>query len=345
MSMNTIRVGIVGAGDNTRQRHIPGLREQPDVEIVAVCNRSRESSQRVADQFGIPQVYTDWRALVTADDIDAVVIGTWPYMHQPVTLAALAADKHVLCEARMAMNATEAREMWQAARLKPHLVAQIVPSPFTLAVDATIRRLIAAGYLGDLLAVEIVDSAGSFVNPDAPLTWRQDADLSGMNIMAMGIWYEALLRWIGPAVRVLAVGRTFVPLRQDAAGQPRAVAIPDHLSIIADMACGAQAHMTFSAVMGLHAQKSVTLFGREGTLRFTDGKLYGGQRDAAALAEIDIPAAERGGWRVEAEFIGAIRGQEPVTHTTFADGVKYMAFTEAVQRSMAQGAAVALLDV
>ena len=99
-----IRIGIVGAGNNTRVRHIPGLKAIPGVEIVSVCNRSRESSQRAAEAFNIPKVYEDWRALVAADDTDAIVIGTWPYMHREITCAVLAAGKHVMCEARMAMK-------------------------------------------------------------------------------------------------------------------------------------------------------------------------------------------------------------------------------------------------
>src|SRR5687767_9920795 len=136
MSDATIRVGIVGAGANTRARHIPGLQAIPGVEIRSVCNRSRESSRRVAERFGIPKIHDHWQELAGDPETDAIVIGTWPYLHCPVTLATLAADKHVLCEARMAMNAREARAMRDAARAKPHLVAQVVPSPFTLGVDA-----------------------------------------------------------------------------------------------------------------------------------------------------------------------------------------------------------------
>src|SRR5687767_13629911 len=110
MSDQPIRVGIVGAGANTTSKHIPGLKAIQGVEIVSVCNRSRESSERVAKEFDIPTVYTNWLDLIEADDTDAIVIGTWPYMHARLTLAALDADKHVLCEARMAMNATEAHE-------------------------------------------------------------------------------------------------------------------------------------------------------------------------------------------------------------------------------------------
>src|SRR5262249_44102100 len=154
-----------GAGANTVARHIPGLRAIEGVEIVGVCNRSRESSERAAQQLGIPMVYDNWQELVVAPDNDAIVIGTWPYMHCRVTLAALAVGKHVLCEARMARDAQEARAMRDAAQARPRLVAQVVPSPFTLGVDATVRRLIAEGYLGDILAVEVRDGS-AFIDRD-----------------------------------------------------------------------------------------------------------------------------------------------------------------------------------
>ena len=85
----TIRVGFVGAGKNTRSRHIPGFLKLPGVELVAVANRSRESGERVAREFGIARVEADWRDLVRAGDVDAVCIGTWPYMHSVMSIAAL----------------------------------------------------------------------------------------------------------------------------------------------------------------------------------------------------------------------------------------------------------------
>lgn len=342
MSSETIRVGVVGAGANTKLHHIPKLQAIPGVEVVSVCNRSRESSERVAQQFNIPQVYDHWWELIEAPDTNAIVIGTWPYMHRQLTVAALAADKHVLCEARMAMDAAEAAEMMAASQEKPHLVAQIVPSPFTLRVDKTVKRLLAEGYLGDLLAIEA--RAGSqFLNPDAPLHWRQDMDLSGFNVMTMGIWYEALLRWVGEATRVVAMGKTFVKMRRDeATGVLKPARVPEHITVLADMACGAQLSLTVSAVTGLAQPDGVYLFGSQGTLHFSGGKLYGGRKGDNSLQEIDIPAHEAGGWRVEEEFVNAIRGQEVITHTSFADGVKYMQFTEAVAHSMAEGQAISL---
>jgi predicted dehydrogenase len=196
----------VGAGKNTQDRHIPGLLAIDAVEISAVCNRTVDSAQAVARRFGIPTVHTSWRQLVDDDSIDAVVIGTWPYMHHPITLAALASGKHVLCEARMSMNSTQAHAMLQAAQRRPDLVAQLVPSPLSFQVDATIRRLIAEGYLGTLHAVDIEYRIGNFPDPTGQLHWREDARLSGNNIMALGIWYESLMRWSGEARSVMAMG-------------------------------------------------------------------------------------------------------------------------------------------
>ena len=339
---DTIRVGVIGAGRNTKLHHIPKLQAIDGVEVVSVTNRSRASSERVAEEFGIPTVYDNWWELMEAEDTDAIVIGTWPYMHHTLTLAALAANKHVMVEARMARNAQEAHDMWAAAKAKPYLITQIVPSPYSLRADNTIKRLLAEGYLGDVLAIEVRQN-GPFINRDAPLHWRESFDLSGLNIMSMGILYEAILRWVGEATQVVAMGKTFTTTRLDEeTGLMASIRIPDHLDIIASMACGAQAHFGISAVTGLESGNSMVLFGSEGTLRFAGGKLYGQQRGEESLQEIEIPAEEVGGWRVEAEFVSAIQGKEVITHTSFETGVKYMEFTEAVNRSLAEGVAISL---
>ena len=211
MAEDTIRVGIIGAGANTRTKHIPGLKAQDDVEIYGVVNRTRASSEKAAADFDIPNVYEDWQDLLEDDEIDAICIGTWPYMHHPCTVGALEEGKHVLVEARMAMNSDEAREMLAESRDNPHLTAQIVPAPHTLAVDETVIDMISEGFIGDVVNVRAHLAMGSdFPNPETPLHWRHDRDLSGNNIMGMGIFYEALMRWLGPASSVQALGQTVV---------------------------------------------------------------------------------------------------------------------------------------
>jgi predicted dehydrogenase len=342
MTGQHVRIGIVGAGANTVRTHIPNLQQIDGVDIVSVCNRSRGSSQRVADEWSIPRVADDWPSLVDDPDIDAVVIGTWPNMHHPVTMAALEAGKHVLCEARMAMNADEAREMYDAARKRPQLVAQVVPAPITLAVDSTVTRLVAEGYLGRVLSVEVEARSGAVADPTATLHWRQDADRSGMNVMSLGIWYETAMRWVGEATEVMAMGTVTVPWRTDDAGHMRAVRVPDHIDVVARLACGAQAMFHVSEVTGPPSVNRISVRGTDGVLSFDGGTLLGARSEESTLQPIPIPETEVGGWRVEQEFVNAIRGLETVSLTDFATGVKYMEFTEAVSRSMAQHRAVPL---
>ena len=344
MSANAnIRIGFVGAGANTRLRHIPGFQAIDGVEVVAVANRSAASGQRVADEFGIPRVFDNWQDLVNSPEVDAVCIGTWPYMHCTVTLAALGAGMHVLTEARMAMDAAEAKAMLQASRSHPGLVTQVVPSPFTFKVDRTVQDLVASGYLGDLIAIEARVTQGGFPDFRGPLHWRQDRVVSGYNILTMGIWYEALMRWVGPATEVYAMTRVVVPQRFSEDGQMTPITVPDHVDVLCTIG-GAQAHLAFSAVTGLGAAGEVWLFGTEGTIHL-DARtmtLSGGKPGDRALTEIVIDPQKEDSWRVEEEFINAIRGLEPVTRTSFQDGVAYMEFTEAVTRSAQAKRPVAL---
>ena len=200
--------------------------------------------------------------------------------------------------------------------------------------------MLAEGYLGDLYTLTVRGTVPGFVNPDAPATWRQRQDRSGLNILNMGIWYEAVIRWVGPAANVVARSKIFVPQRQDAeSGAPIGVDVPDHVNIIADLARGGQAAFEFSSVCGLIPDPGAWLCGSDGTLHYDQmsNKLYGGRRDSQALQEIDVAPEKAGSWRVEEEFIGAIRGEEEIHLTDFATAVKYMEFTAAVHKSAVSG--------
>ncbi|KAL4451339.1 hypothetical protein ABPG77_009411 [Micractinium sp. CCAP 211/92] len=344
-----LRVGVIGAGANTKLRHIPELLGIPGVKVATVCNRTIGSSRAVAAEFGIPGATADWSSVVADPDIDAIVIGTWPDMHATLAVAALEAGKHVLCEARMARDATEARAMLAALRRRPGLVAQLVPSPITLPWDAAIQDILRVGKLGALTYITVRGVSRSFPDPaGAPLHWRQNADLSGLNILTMGIFYEALQRWVGDAKRVLAMAKTVVGLRlhPDSAALT-GVRVPDHVDVLAEMACGAQAHMVFSAVTGAAREPASEfwLHGTEGTLHLDvdNGQLRLALRsEGGQLKPVDVPHEQRGFWRVEQEWVNAIRGREEVRLTDFATGLRYMEFTEAVTRSAQSGQAVSL---
>ena len=73
-----IGVGFVGAGGNTKLRHLPGFAATEGVRLVSVANRSEASAQAVADEFSIERVAEDWHAVIADPEVDAVCIGTWP---------------------------------------------------------------------------------------------------------------------------------------------------------------------------------------------------------------------------------------------------------------------------
>jgi len=343
MNGSKLRVGLIGAGDNTRKRHIPGLQAIDGVEITAVCNRRPASTQAVAQDFGIPRTFTHWQELVADPQIDAVVIGTWPYLHCPITLAAFAAGKHVLCEARMSLNAAEARTMLEASQKHPKLVAQLVPSPFGLKADAVVKRLLADGYLGELREIQVVGMNGALADPAAPLAWRQDSTLSGLNMLTLGILHETLLRWVPSPVRVLAQAHAFTPHRLDAeSGVRRAVGTPDSVQVLTVLPNGARAVYHFSGAIPVGGDMLIAMFGSDGMLRYslTEDRLFGIRGKSGKLTEIAIPDSEAGGWRVEEDFVASIREGAPVRFTDFETGVRYMEFTEAVAESAQRGEAV-----
>lgn len=346
MPADQIRLGIVGAGANTRLRHIPGFRAIDGVEIVGVVNRTAESTRRAAEEFGISRTYDRWQQLVADPAIDAVCIGTWPYLHCPITLACLEARKHVLTEARMARDATEAQRMYEASQQRPELVTQIVPSPFGFKVNRVVKQLISDGYLGELRELVVLGADNSLADPEAPLHWRQNAELSGLNMLTLGIMHETALRWAPVPIRVLAQTHTFIATRTDTAtGRPVPVGTPDSVQVITELENGARGLYHFSGVAHHGPGRQIHLYGTEGTLKYVMGStecLLGARKGEEQLREITIPPEKEYTWRVEEEFIGAIRGEEKVEFTDFATGVQYMQFTEAVTRSAQTGSAVRL---
>ncbi len=169
---------------------------------------------KAADDFGIGRIASSWQEVIADDSIDAICIGTWPYLHAPITIAALEVGKHVLTEARMAMNAKEAEEMLNASLSRPDLVAQIVPSPFTLKWDLTIRKILESGELGSLREISVIKTLPMNANEQEPMNWRQNIEYSGNNTMMLGIYYEVVQRWI-QKIQV-EYGRTDVFLQRTA---------------------------------------------------------------------------------------------------------------------------------
>lgn len=343
---NPIRIGLIGAGANTKLRHIPGLQALDGVEIACVANRSRESAQLVADEFGIAQVHDRWEDVVNCPNCDAIVIGTWPNMHAEVAIAALEAGKHVLCEARMARDLAEAKSMMAAAKANKKLVSMLVPSPFGLEVGPSVAQLVRDHYIGDLREVLVLGAEDTFWDYSKPIHWRQDKEVSGLNTLTLGILHETVARWVPEVERLYAQTQLFEPSRPDLEmGEYTEVTVPDSVQVVAELKGGGRATYVISGAVLFGPGKSITIFGSRGTLRVElepEERVLAARIGDTELKPLDIPEENKIGWNVEAEFVDAIRGDGKVENTSFADGVRYMQFTEAVARSAETGEAVDL---
>ncbi len=331
-----IRIGIVGAGKIVRAEHIPRFREIRAVDLVAVANRTPESSEQAAVELGIERSIGDWHALVADPGIDAVLVGAWPYLHAPVTVAALDAGKHVLTEARMAATGAEARAMFSSSRSHPELVAMVVPASFSLWADATIQRMLREGAIGRVRHARVTwQSAG----PDQPGEgWRWQRRFSGENVMALGIVYEAMARWLGPANAVTAVSRIGEPPAHAASNLEVVVDVADHVLAILDFPDEVTATIEMSARTQPLASNAAVFYGTDGTIEvdFTAQQI----RHAPAGADwapVEIRGEDRAEWTAERDFIASIREGRPVTLTDFATGAHYMSVVEAIDRSAARG--------
>lgn len=149
MSEPTIRLGIIGCGMITQRSHAPGFAETPGVEITALCDPVEERAAKVREEHA-PQaaVFSDYRAMLEAGLADAVSVATPVFLHCPMTLAALTAGCHVLCEKPMAMSQAESAEMVAAA----HAAGKVLQINLSRRYDPfyqTVARLIAENCAGE----------------------------------------------------------------------------------------------------------------------------------------------------------------------------------------------------
>ena len=113
-----VKVGIIGCGGIANGKHMPSLKNIPNVEMVAFCDIIPERVEKAKEKYGTPdaKVYTDYKELLKDKDIEVVHVLTPNREHAQITVDALYADKHVMCEKPMAKTAADARRMVQAAK-------------------------------------------------------------------------------------------------------------------------------------------------------------------------------------------------------------------------------------
>lgn len=146
--MGTLKVGVIGCGSIARHRHLPEYAFNQNVELVAVCDSNEERANQAAEKYGV-KAYTSYEELLQSGEVEAVSVCTPNYLHAPISIAALNAGVHVLCEKPMAISEEEAKAMIEVAEKsgKKLMIAhnqRFVPS------HQKARRLIESGEIGKI---------------------------------------------------------------------------------------------------------------------------------------------------------------------------------------------------
>jgi predicted dehydrogenase len=202
----TLRVAVVGVGDVAQRDYLPEFhRLSGRVEITVVCGKRAERAQGVAARYGVPRWSTDYREVVAADDVDAVVNLTPIPAHHQITLAALSAGRHVYSEKPLASSSAEALELHEEA-VRGGLVLVCAPSVMLFPQLRRVGEIIASGHLGTILAARAHAIAG-------PPPWTgYDSDPTpffaavGGPLIDMAVYpLHALTGLLGPVTSVSAL--------------------------------------------------------------------------------------------------------------------------------------------
>jgi predicted dehydrogenase len=143
-----IGIGVIGAG-RICPAHAGAASALPETRLVGIADSDTSRAQAAGERFDVP-AFGDWKDLLQADGLDAVVIGLPHFLHLSATLDALAAGKHVLIEKPMALDAAECDRILAAARAAGRQV-MVAHSQHYFPANREARRLIAAGEFGDIV--------------------------------------------------------------------------------------------------------------------------------------------------------------------------------------------------
>ena len=337
--------------------------------LAAICGRDRSRVAAAADRLGWAAWETNWKRLVDRDDVGLVDVCTPGSSHAEISIAALEAGKHVLCEKPLANTVEEARAMAAAAdRAAATGVRAMVGFNFRrVPAVALARELIAAGRLGAIRHVRGAYLASHMLDPELPLVWRLDAAQAGSGALGdLGAHAIDLAQHLaGDRIAgVSALTETFVRQRPlaDGGGARGPVTVDDAALFIARFAGGALGSFEATRFAAGHAEGlSVEINGELGSVVWELGalnqlRLFDATEEPATqgFRTIQVTRADHpyaGAWWPDGHTIGyehtfthEIRdllqaiadGHDP--EPTFADGLQVQEVLDAVQRSAASSA-------
>lgn len=353
------RVGVIGVGFGA-QVHVPGFRSE-GWDVVAICSRNKDKARKAAVDSGIAGVHTNPLELIRRDDIDAVAIITPPKAHHALSLAALDAGRHVLCEKPFAMDAGQAREMRDAA-VRSGLTAMITHEFRHTPQRAYIKQLLADGHIGRcrLCTVELFLDRYVTVTP-RPSSWLASNAEGGGLLGALGSHYiDGLRDWFG---EVDTVSGRLAALRPEvvdtATGRTVKADSDDTFLFTLTFRSGVVATMIASFGTTPSRGARIVLMGDDGTLMaeqpgpnpMEDGTVAASRNGEAwhvlATPERYTPFKDPRDHRLTAfrllvrDFTAGIeQGESPAPN--FTDGLRCQEVMDAVRKSSASGCTIAL---
>lgn len=302
-----VGAGLIGAG-NISDQYLTHLTSFPDVRVLAIGDLIEDRARAQAEKYGVPRA--GGVDVVLGDpDIDIVVNLTIPAVHVEVSLASIAAGKHVWTEKPIGIDREESQRLLStadAAGLRVGVAPDTVLGPGV----QTAKRAIARGDIGrPLFATTTFQWQGPELwHPNPAFLYAKGAG----PLLDMGPYYvSTLLHVFGPVASVAALGLQGVPTRTvksgELAGQEFPVEIPSTLSVLMEFEQGGQAQSLYSTDSPLLRHGIVEINGTEGTLVIPDPNTFGG--DITITRPLtDVSVREPEVVRVPQEGVPAGRG-------------------------------------
>lgn len=179
--MQPVRWGILSTAKIGRTKVVPGMMKSPLCHVVAVASRHEEAARKMTSELGIEKAYGSYEALLADPDIEAIYNPLPNHLHVPMTLAAAAAGKHVLCEKPIAITANEAEQLRQAS--SQVLIAEAFMVRHHPQWQRA-REIIRSGEIGELRSIQVIFSYFN-VEPD---NIRNRADIGGGGLLDIGCY-------------------------------------------------------------------------------------------------------------------------------------------------------------
>ena len=180
----TLRIGMVGYGfmgkahSNAWRQVAHFFPLKAHIELHTICGRNAAKVQAARAQLGWQTAATDWREIVESPLVDIIDICTWNDSHAEIAIAAARAGKHVLCEKPLALNVKQAEAMLAAAQ-KAKVVHMVCHNYRRVPAIALARKMIVEGAIGEIYHYRARYAQESLVDPDYPLKWRLQKNISG----------------------------------------------------------------------------------------------------------------------------------------------------------------------